>query len=684
LSFSPHHPIATALWTAVAAALLALAWLSGAVGAAASYVLLMLAPGLALYFVVERHPRLLEALASSLVASPVLVVVPAVAAMAAGVSAPTTARALEVAAAAFLALSSLRAESVSSGGLSTRHYVVLAGFVIAVCALTAYLPLTNEWWRIRSDAWAHRAYIAEIADFGVPPQDPYFRGFPLQYMWAYHVLMLVVADAGRFDPFWMMAFLNVQALAGLIVATFLFAGTMVHDFARKMMSVVTVTLGMNAAFWVFLPVKVLKAFTGDTRGMEEIARQFSLSPLTYRTATGFMTIFHNKTFFLDKFMVGTAFGFGLCLMAATWYAASSYLRRRRTFPLAFILVTTLGMLAFHTLVGSVMLVGTFGGLALLFLRRRSVDGYRLPRTVRLAGAMLAAFVIALPYVYAVLHSKDTVGQIDLPILGARVIGVAISLAFVLVLVVFQGRFLRLRGVVPRFVVLATAVITAYAMLVPLPGPNSFDKPVFFAFFPLAVVGAWSLVDLAERRGWALAALVAAVAFVPVNGLALAGCFRTPPDWTISAEERDAAGWLGEHTPRDATLLDDDDRVVFVTLSPRRHLWGRLSFAAQWGYDRLEMSRRYHAWRVVYSDEPLDANTLSCLGSVESDLYVVLRKDRHADGVNVRRHPEYFHPVYDNGAIEVLSVDTERCREDAVSGRFPTIPEEELFRESGLK
>jgi hypothetical protein len=644
----------------------------------------MLAPGLALYFVVEKEPRLLEAVASAMVASPVLVVVPTVAAMAAGVAAPTVARVLLVAAAAFLAFSSLRTGSLRSGGLSTRQYIVLAGFVVALCALTAYLPLTNEWWRIRSDAWAHRAYIAEIADFGVPPQDPYFRGFPLQYMWAYHALLLVVADAGRFDPFWMMAFLNVQALVGLVVATFLFAGTMVHDFARRMMSVATVTLGMNAAFWVFLPVKVLKAFTGDTRGMEEIARQFSLSPLTYRTATGFMTIFHNKTFFLDKFMVGTAFGFGLCLMAATWYAASNYLHRRRAFPLVLIFVTTLGMLAFHTLVGSVMLVGTFGGLALLFLRRRSVDGYRLPRMARLAGAMLGAFAIALPYLYDVMHSKDTVGQIDLPILGARVIGVTISLAFVLVLVAFQRRFLFLRGVVPRFVVLATVVVTVYAMLVPLPGPNSFDKPVFFVFFPLAVVGGWSLVDLAERRGWALAALVAAVAFVPVNGLALAGCFRTPPDWTISADERDAARWLGEHTPRDATLLDDDDRVVFVTLAPRRHLWGRLSFAAQWGYDRLEMSRRYHAWRVVYSDRPLDANTLSCLGSVDRDLYVVLRKDRHTDNVNVRRHPEYFHPVYDNGAIEVMSVDTERCREDAASGRFPTIPEEELFRESGLK
>jgi hypothetical protein len=655
----------------------------GAAGAVAAYAMLMIVPGFALYLSIESDPEWVEALAAGLVASPVLVALVAVPALALGSGVLAPDRALIAAAGAVTVLAAVRPGSVRCA-LPPRHALVLAAFLALVCVLTAYLPLTEEWWRIRSDAWAHRAYIAEIADFGVPPQDPYFLGFPLQYMWAYHVLILAVSEAANVDPFRTMALVNLQALAGLVLSTYLFAATLTEGFARRMASVVTVTLGLNAAFWVFLPARALKAFTGETRGWEEVARQYTLSPLTYSSATRFMTIFHNKTFFLDKFMVGTAFGLGLCLMAATWYAATAYLSTRRRFPLVLVFLTTAGMLAFHTLVGSVMLAGTFGALALLFFTRRGLHGYALADSIKVAGAMLLALAVASPYVYMVLHSKETVGQTSPVLLAARLAGIAISAAFVLVLFAAQRRFFQTRSPAPRFVLFAWAIILAYALTVPLPGPNSYDKPVFFVFFPAAVVGAWSLVDLARARGKALAVVVAALAILPGNTLALVGSFRTLPEWTVTDDERDVAAWLREHTARDAVLLDDDDRVLFVTAVPRRHLWGRISFAYQWGYDRVEMSRRYHAWRIVYSDRALDSNTLASLGAVEEDLFVVSRRAGETGEVNVTLYPEYFERVYERGALSVYRVDTARCRADASAGRFSAVSEEEILRESGLQ
>jgi hypothetical protein len=329
-----------------------------------------------------------------------------------------------------------------------------------------------------------------------------------------------------------------------------------------------------------------------------------------------------------------------------------------------------------------MLVGVVGSVCILFVLRARLETFPTGRAVALAAALVTALLVTSPYVYSVLVAKDTVGQNSPGLFVRRFIGVTISVAFVAVLAWFQRWIFRDRAVVSRFVAIAAVLVTVTAFVVPLPGPNNYDKPPFFVFYPLAVLGGWSLVDLYRRRA-GVAVAVVLLTFVPVNVLALASCFNTGAEWTISGDERALAQWIGEHTDRDAVLLDDSDRVPFVVIGPRRHLWGRMGFADQWGYDRLEMSRRYHAWRTVYSDRPLDANTLATLGSVDTTLYVIVRDSLHAGGVNATRHPEYFQPVHRSGTLELLQVDTARCREDAASGRFPPVTEKELLRESGL-
>lgn len=655
----------------------------GGLSALAAWLALLFSPGLALYMALARRRDAVEAAGCALALSPVIVVAVSVPSMLAGIDAATAGRSLIVVSAVVLAVATTRARPARQAPLTPAQVAILVGFVVLLCGLTSYLPLSDEWWRIRSDAWAHRAYVAEVADFGVPPMDPYFVGFPLQYMWAYHALIHTVSSVVRIDPFFTMALLNVQALAGLIVATFLFAGTLTRGFARRMLSAVTVTLGMNAAFWVFLPVKLMKAFTGDTRGFDELSRQLSLVPFTFRRAMQFMQIFHNKEFFLDKYMVATAFGLGLCLMAATWWSATEYIRSGRRAALVAAGLAMLGLLSFHTMVASVMLTATMGALAILFLLRHRIDGYSLRRSLVLAGALIAAFVIASPYVYSVLHSKDGgVGDSSLRLAVLRLVGVAISVAFVAVLAGFQRWIVRDRSMPARFVVVAAVIVTVVALVLPLPGANNFDKPPFFVFFPLATVGAWSLVDLYKRRA-ALAVVIGLLAFVPVTTLALAASFNTGPDWSVGDDERALAGWIRQHTERDAVLLDDEDHVPFVVLGPRRHLWGRIAFADSWHYDRSELSRRYHAWRAVYGTAPFDAVTLRVLGSVDTNLYVIVRTDRHEADCNVLTHPEYFTKVHSEGGLAVYRVDRERCRADAASGRFPEVSAGALLDELGL-
>jgi MFS family permease len=331
------------------------------------------------------------------------------------------------------------------------------------------------------------------------------------------------------------------------------------------------------------------------------------------------------------------------------------------------------------MVAAVMLAGVLGALALLFFARRTVVGHSTARSIALGAAMLAAVAASAPYLYSVVHSKEEVGDSSLMLTALRVMSVGFSVAFVAVLAYFQRWMLRDRTAVTRFVVVASALVTICALAIPLPGPNNFDKPPFLVFFPLAVVGGWSLVDL-HRRKPATAIVVALVGLVPVTALALAAAFNTPAAWALTPDERDLARWISENTPREAVLMDDHPRLPFIVLGPRRHYWGLIHYAKGWGYDRVEMSKRYHAWRTVYGSRALDANTLRELAKVDAPLYLVARADRHDEHTNLIAHPEYFPEVHRSGGLSLHAVDRERCRSGADS--LTVLSDEELLTELG--
>ncbi|HEX6792090.1 MAG TPA: hypothetical protein VF247_12325, partial [Candidatus Krumholzibacteria bacterium] len=294
----------------------------------------MLAPGAAVYLLAaRREPRTSRLAVFALLLSPVITTLAGIAGLAmhrtpGAIAAAVTAVSLVACAAALFAKRLPLA-------LPDRRSVLWLGALLAVVVLLiAFLPMTRSWWRMRSDAWFHAAVVAQITDFGIPPQDPYFAGMKLQYMWFYHVLVLVLSRGLDLDPFRVMPLINVQAVVALGVGSWMLAGVFRRDFAPRLGASLMMLLGFNGAFWVFLPVKLVRVVMGDVRGFEEIKRTYSLFPLDYDRARGFMKIYYNWEFLLDKFMVATAFGLSLAFMVAGWYAAAEYLRARRADSLA--------------------------------------------------------------------------------------------------------------------------------------------------------------------------------------------------------------------------------------------------------------------------------------------------------------------------------------------------------------
>jgi hypothetical protein len=621
----------------------------------------MVAPGACLSRLLARNQRsIYETLLAGVLISPLLLVFVTIATLSAGGTVPGASHALAATSAILLATALLRRPAEIPP--VRREVVWMLVLVVGLLLLTATLPFTREWWRIRSDAWFHAAVVAEMRDFGLPPDDPYFVGMPLQYMWFYHVVGLVLSDALRVDAFWVMASFNAHAVVALVLASFQLASVLRPGFAHRMAATATLIFAFNAAFWVFLPLKLVRAVTGEVRGWEEIQRTYTLSPLNYDTAYGFMNIYCNQEFFLDKFMVATAFGIALVYMVAAWAGAIDWLQNRRRYGLALVAVSLVGMLGFHSMVGFVFLVGVVGGAVLLHLTRARVDGYRRRAAVALVGTSLLCLVGMTPYLYRVMHAKEQAQVFPVDFSLPKIAGIFISCAFVMVMSWRARAFWLGNSVGLRFFVLGAAAVTAFCFSIALPGPNTYDKLGYFVFIPFAVMAGFAVADSILARP-ARARLTTALVWItlfylPVNAIAFVSSFATPDGEEVTPAEMRLSDWVRDHTPRESVLIDDHDRVPLVVTAPRRYFFGRLSYAEQWGYDKVEMSRREHVVRSLYGDAPLDADALDALASFGDPLFVVVRPEHRERAV--ARHPELFETMFSDPEISLVRVDRNAC------------------------
>jgi hypothetical protein len=429
-------------------------------------------------------------------------------------------------------------------------------------------------------------------------------------------------------------------------------------------------LGLNALFWLFLPLKLGRAFTGEVRGMEELSRIFLLSPFDFYTVRSFLFFGSNQVFFLDKFIVMTPFSLGLCFMATAWYGTVSCFARKGAFPAVLTFLVFTGMLAFHTLAGIITLGSFLSALILIQSGRWHLDRADLHAARRLSIATAASAIILLPYLYLLLHGKESEQLVPLGISFKRTLGVSISGALAIVLAAFQVKRLRAeRTAGARFFVLVTVFIVVYSLILILPGPNKYDKPPFFVFYPLAVVGGWTLAELPGRgrsffRRKVVVVLIFIILFLPVNLLAMLGYINTESREMLSSWEREIAAWVRVNTSRDAVFFDSGDRTFLAVAGPRRYYYGRHSYSYEWGYDKKEMDRRRRVLDNLYSAEPLENSTLTALSEIDDDVYIIARdRESGKDSFEkLTRVPVLLQRVCTAGPISVLKVDKTACRE----------------------
>jgi hypothetical protein len=537
---------------------------------------------------------------------------------------------------------------------------------VAAVALVAVFPLLGEGWRLRSDAWFHVAVVFEIENFGLPPTDPFFSGLPLQYMWLYHIYTGGLAEAAGIDPPWAMVCVNLQAIACLVLATFALSSSLRGRTSGAALSSAFILIGMNGLFWVFLPFKLVRTLVGDVRGWDELVRQLSLFSLHILKMRAFVSVWKSQPFLLDKFIVATAFSLGLCLSVVFALFAFRYIANGRASAGALAACAMAGIALYHT--PTAVAFGGAAGLALVATALTSSVPYRR-RALVLVAWLGAAALLTAPYLYNVAGAKESSQFFPLGLSPLKIGCIFVSCATAFLL---AGpsivRFLRSRRSPLYFYGLFAAGALIVGLVLILPGPNTYDKTPYFVFLPLAPVAGWGIQALFRGRttplGRSLTAIACVAAIMPSTAFVYAAYLSDPGRPPTSPEDEKLYAWVRENTPRDAVFLDNHDRVGMPVLGPRRLLWGRESYADQWGYNVQEMEARKGLRDRVYSEKKISRADCEQLSEYGEHVYVIVRNEDYTGG----RAPGLvsstcFSLAYSAGGISLYRVVPARAAPD---------------------
>lgn len=540
---------------------------------------------------------------------------------------------------------------------------------LAIVAFALLPQIARPWIRMRADSWFHAGVVSAVQRGGVPPEDPYFAGMRLQYMWFFHWVLAGLERLLPIGTFWLMVVVNGVALFAIMLAAarlgrrvqgVLDADAIVPAAPADRvawMSALVMPLGLGALFWLFMPARVPQALLGRTGGLSHLAERFRLSPLDIPTTRAFMSDFGSCPFFLNKFMVGTAYGLALLALVVYLDALVDYLTRPRFRPLLLAALMLLAMLLLHPVVGftAVAVSGLTG--VVMFGLGPNRGGLHMRQAMQWGGAAAVAFAAATPYLRSVTHGKPAEQLVPFHFDVVNMIGIVVGCALVMAAAAgpLRRAWLSARPAA-RFYALWCAMTFLFGTIIRLPGPNTTDKFTYLVYVPLVIPAAIGLAGWARTRG-RVALLLLLLA--PANLIGWAGYWGDPDRSARSADLTAAYDWLARSTPPDAVTIDNHDRCDLLVLVPRAQYWGRQAYAEQWGYDRYEMDRRRALRDLIYDPaRPVAAADLARPEQMKRPLFVLWRRDdftSEADFTKLDATSDLFERVFDSPTVRVYRV-----------------------------
>lgn len=642
-------------------------------------------PGALLASVVFRGaPGVLRPLAA-LALSPFLIGAPFAALVFAGVSAPLAARglcALVALLSLVAAVLALRAPSAPAAQRTASSDEAAAAalpeppspfahgnaiaFVLATLwtALCAWLLCTNDLLPLRSDGWFHAAVVAQIAQRGVPPEDPYFAGLRLLYFWGSHAWAAGwLALVPTLQPWTPLLALNLSGAFAVVLGVAGIAQRLRANAEAVAGACLLALLGYSPFAWGLIAGR---AFTGDVRGWADVVHQagHGIDPVFATMAAG--QLHGSLAFFGDKYLVLTPFGMGLALLALAVAAALALLERptaRGGFALAACVAATLFV---HTVVGYALLLLCATWCVVAAVRGVTGDHRRLAALFPILLAVAGAITVLAPYLIEITLGKR--GQLSVGLTRKALYSFVVGGAFYIP-AGFAWLAARARGgrddretnasLAPLALLVPALLVAGMALALRLPENNQ-SKFLNLLFLLLAAPAALGLQALLDRAGrplaWLLMAFFACAA-LPNLGLAIWGFTGERGlgmhAWRATPAQREACDWVRAHTPADAALCDPIVARDLIVHGARSVWWGGPYGERDWGYDPAALqARRDLVSALALGRDPEGAASM-LLSSAKREIVLVTRADAPDSVVNaaaVAARSERFERLWGNTAM----------------------------------
>ncbi len=491
--------------------------------------------------------------------------------------------------------------------------------------LVAALLLGDPWLPPRADGWFHAGVVLQVAERGLPPEDPWFAGLRLLYFWGTHAwaaLWLVLAP--QLSVWTPLLALNLSAAAATLWAVAALARALGADARVAGWAAVLTVVAWSPFGWIHVAAR---AAVGEVRGWSEVVRivESGVDPLCFMLASG--QLHASMAFHGDKALVITPFGMGLALFVLGLLAACAAWREtRHAWTLAAVGAAALFV---HTVVGyalTLLGIGYAGLLGLAALRRQPGA---IPRAVAMLAAAVGPAIALAPYLQMITAGKR--GQLALALsreaVGTALLGVGLS-------VTAAAWWWRRRRAGAEPLLVATLILSALALVLRLPESN---QSKFFNLLALATVAPAAItlcgwIDAGGARTRPLRWAALALLLTPTPLLSLWGFAsergHSTMSWRMpSPEAVDVFTWARSHTEPEALFADLGGARELFTISGRSVLWGGSDGERDWGHAPEALDVRRRTVTALCTGAPLPDDGTRLLARLQRPVVVVARQSR---------------------------------------------------------
>lgn len=510
--------------------------------------------------------------------------------------------------------------SAPEGGGDPGTWIIAGAWT----ALIAVLLAANPALLARADGWFHAAVSLQIAERGLPPEDPFFAGLRLLYFWGAHAWSALWLVVGPRVPVWApLACLSLTAAFACPLAIGVLAERLGASAREQRWAAGLLIAGVAPFAWLLIPARIA---IGGVQGGAEVSQLLERGLWPVLAAMDPGTLHASVLFFADKFLIASPFAIGI-VMALLFAIALIDVSERPTVRTALVLaVLEAAALWLHAVVGAAMLVLAVGWWCASLARGGSRRALVLvPAALMLAGLLL------LPYLAGVTAGKrQTIGWG----LGGAALRTWLMVGAAVVPAGIGWLVGESRGSPAARTMLAMLLaLTLAALLAGLPLGNQ-SKLLGLSFALLAAPAAIAWSRFAARLGPVGRRVVIAglgIALIPTQLFGLYGAatergqFRLAWERPASADEREGWRWASRNTRDDALFVDGSGGLDFTVLAARSAVWGGEAWAGNWGYPEPALAARRRAAETLGRGEEPPTEIATMLRDLHRPVVVVARR-----------------------------------------------------------